>query len=232
VARQSASEFLKGLAGPAPLAGITMGYDSSIGCDMLRGREAFSALAQRLGLALDFVEPFPPQTEPVKSSAIRELIAAGDVALALQLLGHPYFLTGQVDSGKGKGGQKLGTPTANLYVPQEKLTPPTGVYAGAADSLAGRFAAAICVITRQQALRTVLERDDALLPPHEDPTAVVVEAHLIGFHGDLYSTTVTVQFLARLRDFRDFATPAELIAQIERDIAAARAIYAETAASH
>ena len=48
--------------------------------------------------------------------------------LATQSLGRPYSLTGIVIHGDERG-RKIGFPTANLSVWEEKILPPAGVYA-------------------------------------------------------------------------------------------------------
>ena len=96
----------------------------------------------------------------MKSSLVRDLISAGDVRAARAVFGH-HWSSGVVGGGKGKGGAVFGVLTANVYLPQEKLAPPVGIYAGIVEAAAGRFPAAICVIGRIQALRTVLERERA-----------------------------------------------------------------------
>ena len=45
-----------------------------------------------------------------------------------------------------------------------------------------------------------------------------VEAHLIGFSGDLYGRILTLEFVARLRDELKFETVDALSKQIERDV--------------
>jgi riboflavin kinase/FMN adenylyltransferase len=57
-------------------------------------------------------------------------------------------------------------------------------------------------------------------------TRVSVEAHLIGFSGDLYGTTLDVDFLDRVRDTRHFASVDELTSQLAADVAAAARIVA------
>ena len=53
-----------------------------------------------------------------------------------------------------------------------------------------------------------------------------VEAHLIGFAGDLYGQELRVEFLARLRETRAFAGPGDLVEQLRRDVEAARGVAA------
>lgn len=231
VASQTGEEFIRGISAQARVVALCLGYDTSIGKEMLRGEQAFTALARRLGVALDFVEPYAPAGVPVKSSLARELISAGDVAGARTVLGHPYFVMGTVGAGKGKGGAQLHAPTANIYVPPEKITPPAGVYACIAEAGGRTYPAAVVVLSDEQAHNTVIDRDGAPGRNSGDSRQMIVEAHLIGYAGDLYGAPLTVRFLQRLREFRDFGTATELMAQIQVDIAMAQAAVArETAA--
>jgi riboflavin kinase/FMN adenylyltransferase len=56
-----------------------------------------------------------------------------------------------------------------------------------------------------------------------------IEAHLLGYQGDLYGKVVDVTFMERLRTERRFSGIDELKAQIRRDIVEARAILGENA---
>jgi riboflavin kinase/FMN adenylyltransferase len=51
-----------------------------------------------------------------------------------------------------------------------------------------------------------------------------VEAHLIGFEGDLYGQKVELDFLARLRGTEAFRSLDDLIAQIRDDIEQTRLV--------
>jgi len=221
VATQTGLEFFQGIAACRPLSALVMGYDTSVGSDMLRGESQFQALARKLQAELDFVEAFLWRGQAVKSSMVRRLVRAGEMARGRDLLGHPYYIMGSVGSGKGRGGELLGAPTANVYLPREKIAPPTGVYAGLADAGGARFPAAIVVLTVEESHHTVIERVAAAQANARDPAQVIVEAHLIGYRGDLYGAPLALRFLERLRDFRDFTTPDALAEQIRRDIAAA-----------
>src|SRR5204863_6684191 len=125
------------------------------------------ARAPRVGVAI--VPRALAGGEPVSSSRVRAAIEAGDVSGAGELLGRPYRLRGVVGTG-AKRGRTLGFPTANLEQ-IETLIPGDGVYAA----------------------RAVLE-DGAAWPaavnigpnPTFGEQARKVEAHLIGFAGDLY----------------------------------------------
>jgi len=224
IAGQTGKEFFESFAAVAPVVGLCAGYDTSIGREMLRGEEAFAVLARELGAELDYVAAVGAEGAPVKSSLARRLILAGDMRQARKVLGHSYFVIGTVSAGKGRGGELLGAPTANIILPHEKISPPSGVYAGLGRVENRIFPAAIVVLTAEQAVHTVLEREDLPVELPLDPSQVVVEAHLIGFDGSIYGQRVVIDFLERLRDFRDFESRQALIEQIAIDIAMTREI--------
>jgi riboflavin kinase/FMN adenylyltransferase len=144
--------------------------------------------------------------ETVSSSHIRGLVAAGEVAHAIDFLGRPFQVRGEVVQGDGRG-RELGFPTANL-VPDERLVrPDQGVYACRVD---GR-AAAINIGVR---------------PQFETGRGVLIEAHLIDFEGDLYGQELRIEFLQRLRGEKLFASVDALVEQIGQDVEAARRIAA------
>ena len=163
-----------------------------------RGRSGDLALLERLGLATRVV----PHVPGVSSTEIRRLVAAGDVRAAAPLLGRPFEVEGTVVSGDQRGGT-LGFPTANLRTDPALLTPSFGIYAGAA----GEHRAAVSIGVN----------------PHYGGAERRVEAFLLDFEGDLYGKRLVVELWERLRDERAFASEAELVAQIERDVAATRA---------
>jgi riboflavin kinase/FMN adenylyltransferase len=162
------------------------------------GRRGDAELLRRLGLEIRPV----PILEGVSSSRIRELIGAGDVAGAAALLGHPFELEGVVVAGDQRGGT-LGFPTANLALEPHLLAPAYGIYAG--EALGHRAAASVGV------------------NPHYGGSERRIEAFLLDFEGDLYGRRLRLELWERLRDERSFESEEELVAQIARDVEAARA---------
>ena len=154
-------------------------------------------LLRRLGFDARLV----PLVEGVSSTAIRQLVRSGDVETAARLLGRPPEVDGIVVSGDARGGT-LGFPTANLAVDPELLVPAHGIYAGAA--LGHR--AAVSIGTN----------------PHYGGQERRIESFLLDFAGDLYGRRLVVELWQRLRDERAFATEAELVEQIARDVTQTR----------
>lgn len=175
-----------------------------------RGRSGDTTELRRLcgkhGVRFREVQPLLDGGEPVSSSRIRTAIQSGDVGTAAALLGREYSIRGVVETG-AKRGRTIGFPTANLG-DVRTLLPGTGVYA----------------------VRAIL---DGLTHPAAanvgpNPTfgedARKIEVHLIDFTGDLYGKELSVAFVKRLRETRPFGGVAELVEQLKRDVAEARAV--------
>jgi riboflavin kinase/FMN adenylyltransferase len=161
-------------------------------------REGDLALLAKLGFDTRTV----PELEGVSSSAIRQLIHAGEVDRAASLLGRPVEVEGIVVEGDARGGT-LGFPTANLAAEPDLLVPAHGIYAGhaAGQGLEGSRAAVSIGVN-----------------PHYGGDELRIEAFLLGFAGDLYGRRLVVELWRRLRDERAFANEQELIDQIARDV--------------
>ena len=123
----------------------------------------------------------------VSSTYIRSLVAEGSAEQAARFLGHPHILSGRVVHGH-ELGRTLGTPTANLLVPEGVIAPGFGVYASRVLLPEGEWLAVTNVGTRP----TV----------NEDRTAVTVEPWILDYGGDLYGKEIRVEFCARLRPER------------------------------
>jgi riboflavin kinase/FMN adenylyltransferase len=142
--------------------------------------------------------------ETVSSSHIRGLIAAGDVRQAAEFLGGPFLFEGEVMTGD-KRGRELGVPTANLVPDDVHLPPGHGVYAAWADG----YPTAVNVGVR---------------PTFETGRGLLVEAHLIGFEGDLYGRQLRIAFLERMRGEKRFDSVDALVEQMQADLVQASGI--------
>jgi riboflavin kinase/FMN adenylyltransferase len=142
--------------------------------------------------------------ETVSSSHIRGLIAAGDVAQAAEFLGEPFLFEGEVVVGDRRG-RELGVPTANLVPDDAYVAPGHGVYAAAANG----YPTAVNVGVR---------------PTFDSGRGLLVEAHLIGFDGDLYGQQLRIAFLERMRGEKRFDSVDALVEQMQRDLVQAREI--------
>ena len=182
------------------------GYKASGDVDDLRGwmREAGGdARAVRISHV--------PEGE-ISSTRIRKLLYDGQIREAARLLGRPYLLRGKVIEGD-RPGRQIGFPTANVLPDERALVPARGVYAGRVRVGDEGFGACTNVGTAP-----TFERRESK-----------VEAHLLGYVGDLYGEVVDVTFVERLRPEKRFSGVKELKEQIARDVAEAHRIVAEDA---
>lgn len=138
---------------------------------------------------------------PASSSLVRWLLGNGRVREAAIVLGHAYTLEGKVVKGYQRG-RTIGVPTANLDC-GEQMTPGEGVYAGRCAVDRKVYATAVS-IGRMETFGDQLRRQ--------------IEAHLIGFDGDLYDRTIRVEMLDWGREQRKYDGLERLMEQIGRDI--------------
>jgi len=154
------------------------------------------------------VAPVEDAGETISSSRIREAVERGDLDSAQVWLGRPYSLLGRVVRGDGRG-RTLGFPTANLRVETpDKLLPGPGIYA-------------VLVSTPEQpGIPGALHLGPRPTFPGASPS---LEVHLLDWAGDLYGSEVQVDFIHRIRGVMAFDSPAALVEQMHRDVAAVRA---------
>jgi riboflavin kinase/FMN adenylyltransferase len=201
--RRFVEEILVGRLGVEELV---IGYDHGFGRDRSGGVEALQELGRELGFTVDVVAPVRTEGAAVSSSRIRTLLEAGDVRVARACLGRPYSLHGVVVRGEGRG-KGLGFPTANLAVAEsDKLIPREGIYAVRGVLRSGSHAGALHLGPRPTFRGS---------PPS-------VELHLLDFDRDIYGERVRVDFVELLRPIEPFSSVEALVAQIGRDVDAAR----------
>lgn len=204
----SADQFFEDIVlGQLRCRGIVEGPNFCFG----RGRAGTVERLQQLGshhrITVAIAQASESGGSMISSSEIRNALSQGNVVQARELLGRPYQLTGTVITGAQRGRQ-LGYPTANLGN-VETLIPPQGVYAG----------------------RTTLDGKSwpVALNIGPNPTFAEdqqkIEAYLIGFSGNLYGKTLSIELLQSLRGVKKFSGVDELKWQLQQDVAACRAIY-------
>jgi riboflavin kinase/FMN adenylyltransferase len=208
-ARRSADEFVRDvLHARLRPEEVFVGYDFRFGHDREGSMRTLTELGPHLGFAVTIVPEVTVGGRDVNSTRIRELLAAGSVGEAAELLGRPYRVRGLVVEGDRRG-RTLGFPTVNL-APENEVLPATGVYAGRLRVLGGERGEgeaewpAVVNVGRRPTFK------DAAAP-------VLAEAHVIDWSGDLYGRRVELSFLHHLREERRFPDVAALRSQIEAD---------------
>src|SRR5215469_9043910 len=211
--RLSAEEFVRTvLAERLHAARVVEGEDFRFGHKAAGDVALLTELGEKYDFTVDRVPLLIEDGVTVSSTAIRGLLADGDVAGAAKLLGRPHRVEGVVVRGHQRG-RALGFPTANLETPEHTAIPADGIYAGWLVSLdpAGaeteRWPAAISVGTN----------------PTFDGKERTVEAHALDRDDlDLYGTRVAADFVARLRATVKFDSVDALVRQMYIDIGDAR----------
>ena len=206
--RQTGGEFIHRLARDlGSIHSICVGGDFVFGCRRSGHVELLKTLGAELQFTVHGLAAVSLDGQVVSRTRIRELIRAGNLDAASQMLGRPYALCGPIVTGD-RLGRTLGFPTANLETTGLCL-PPNGVYAG---------------LTRLENRSYRVALNIGLRPTLAVPApALRVEAHLLDYAGDLYGRELEIEVGTRLRDEKKFDTPAQLRAQIARDLAAVRA---------
>lgn len=162
----------------------------------------------RYGFQVSVIPPYLSGGEVVSSTRIRRDLESGKMQDAWDCLGRPYCVFGTVIHGDGRGS-RIGFPTANLEIQEDKVVPGNGVY--------GAF---------------VRVQDDSSSRPIKMPGVVNVgirptfggkdvrvEVHIPGFSGRLYGQKMQVFLVSYLRDERTCSSVEALKIQVQRDVA-------------
>lgn len=191
---------------------VVVGSDFRFGKDREGTAELLASLGGQLGFSVEPVELLAERDgEVVSSTRIRRLVASGAVEEAAEVMGRPHELRGRVIHGDSRG-HSIGYPTANLHIPERMAIPADGVYAAWAVVEGKAWPAVVNIGVR----------------PTFGVSSRTVEAHLLGFSGDLYGSQVALRFVSRLRDERRFGGVDELVEQLQRDVEEGRRRLEET----
>ena len=185
------------------IRGIVEGPNFRFGQSRAGDIQTLKELANQHRIAIEIIASQNSDQKMISSTQIREAIQTGNIRTANQLLSEPYHIRGTVGHGAARG-RTLGFPTANLEQ-VEVLVPPHGVYAArgvAPSSVAGKPIA---------------------LHIGPNPTfgedASKIEAHIVGFEGNLYDDLLELELIDSVRAVRKFESKEDLLAQLDRDIA-------------
>jgi riboflavin kinase/FMN adenylyltransferase len=216
--REPAEEFVREvLVGTLGARMVIVGSDFHFGYR----RHGTPHLLEQMGAELGFevlgrgLVPIEgdPRGQPYSSTRIRQLLDEGRVREAACLYARPpraHEVRGTVEVGDRRG-RELGFPTANVAVPTRICMPADGIYAGTFTGADGVARPAALSLGRRP---TFYEHADVSL----------LEAHLLGFSGDLYGQPARVAFVERLRGEERFDSVDALVDQIRRDVEATRRV--------
>jgi len=186
---------------------LLIGFDHGFGRQRAGNVGVLRTLGERDGFRVDVVDPVAtPDGHSVSSTFIRRAIAGGDLERAAASLGRLYSVSGRVIEGAQRG-RTIGFPTLNLGPPPpRKLLPPEGVYAVRVQTPVGPVGGMMNLGPR----------------PTFGDSATSIEVHLFDTAGEFYGAHVRIDFVARLRETRKFASAEHLAKQLRHDEREAR----------
>lgn len=193
-------EYLVGRIGVEVLL---LGYDNRFGRDRQGDPDGLKMCADENNFSIEKLPELSGESERISSTTIREAILKGDLESAGNMLGYPYYLSGNIVEGNHIG-RKMGFPTANIH-PRDpyKLIPMNGVYAIKTE-LRGKLYKGMLNI--------------GFRPTIDSAMAVkTIEAHLFDASGDFYDEDVVIHFIRRVRDEMKFSGLEALRLQLEKD---------------
>ncbi len=185
---------------------VLVGDDFRFGARRVGDFALLRQLGERHGFEAEALHTVEAAGQRASSTAVREALAAGDMAMAAQQLGRPYSISGRVVGGD-QLGRKIGYPTANIQLKHNR--PP----------VKGIFAVRVQGLDRPDWPGVASLGTRPTVHANGKPT---LEVHLFDFARSIYRAHLRVEFLHKLRDEAKFPSMEALIAQIDRDAAQAR----------
>jgi riboflavin kinase / FMN adenylyltransferase len=216
--RLDPDEFVRTvLVGGLHAAAVVVGEESRFGHKAAGDVPLLATLGEKYDFTTEGLPLLVLDGITISSTAIRGLLAAGDVGEATKLLGRPHRVEGVVVRGFQRGRQ-LGFPTANVESPPHTAIPADGIYAGWLSTLdpdgseLDRWPSAISIGTN----------------PTFNGQQRTVEAYALARHDlDLYGLHAAIDFAARLRGTLRFESIDALVVQMHKDVAQTREICAQ-----
>lgn len=189
---------------------LVIGYDHRFGRDRQGGFDYIQAHQSEYGFDVEEIPRQDVEAVGVSSSKIRTALNEGNIHTANLFLGRQYNLTGTIVKGQ-QLGRTIGFPTANLQVDDpNKLVPANGVYAVDVNYGGQTFGGMLNIGFR----------------PTVAGTNQTIETYIFDFEKDIYGEHMTLRFRDFLRPEQKFEGLPALVAQLNRDEEAARAILA------
>lgn len=186
---------------------VVIGYDNTFGSDgRYLSRRDYLQIADELGLKMIIA----PEIEGLSSSAIRRAVREGDMEKATDMLGHPYTLRGEIETGN-RLGRTIGVPTANLAYDTGIILPPFGAYVSEIDIPGKGVFRGVTNIGLRPSINPSMQTPE--------PT---IETHILDFDDDIYGKNVSLYLLTHLRPEQKFGSLDDLKRQIALDIQSAR----------
>ncbi|MBD1392754.1 bifunctional riboflavin kinase/FAD synthetase [Mucilaginibacter glaciei] len=199
---QSAEEYIRDiLVNQIGTKKIVIGYDHRFGKDRQGGLEDLLALAPEYGYKVVEIAEQDINDVAISSTRIRKALLEGDIDIANECLGYPFFITGKVIRGD-QIGRTLGYPTANLVVEERyKLIPSDGIFA-VKVLVEGKEYKGMAYIGHRPTINGMTRN---------------IEVNIFDFNADIYNKELRMEFLHYVRGDIKFASLDELVVQLGKD---------------
>ena len=195
-----ANKFVEILKNNINIEKLIVGYDHRFG----KNRNADISDLKKYGKELNFevieIDALEIEEVNISSTKIRLAIKDGNIRLANSYLGYNFFLSGEVVKGYSRG-KKLGFPTANLKIDEDKITPKNGVYL----------------------VKSIIDNQDfyGMMNIGYNPTfnnkSKKIETHFFNLNKNLYGKIIKIELLEYIREEKRFETIDELIQRLKLD---------------
>ncbi|WP_442795494.1 bifunctional riboflavin kinase/FAD synthetase [Pelobium manganitolerans] len=203
---------------------MVIGYDHRFGKDRAGGLNELKQFSATYNYTVKEIAEEDVKDAAVSSTRIRNALNLGDVGTALELMGHPFTLSGKVVRGD-QIGRTLGYPTANLFIEENyKLIPADGIYAVTVELLGNR--------NKNQQVNDPYHPANAKKAgsrPHYQGMAYIghrptingmsrnIEVNIFDFNEDIYHQNIQLNFLHFIRHDIRFDSLEQLKTQLAED---------------
>lgn len=186
---------------------LVIGPDFRFGHNRAGDAVLLEHMGQEYGFSVEVLSKEMYGNQEISSTLVRDCILRGNMEMAADMLGYPYFFYGKIIHGRHIG-RTLGLPTTNLKADENKVLPPFGVYATRSSIGEMEFGG----VTNIGVKPTVQEK------------FVGIETHLFSCNLNLYGDMQKVELMHFQRAERKFASLEELKRQILADGKDARSV--------
>lgn len=209
LANLSAEDFVKKiLVDQLRAKKIIIGDDFRFGAKRRGDAALLKSLGKTYGFTVDALPQSLYQNNRISSTRVRDALKTGDFETVSALTGRSFCLTGKVAYGD-QIGRKIGFPTANIHL-QRKQVPLMGIFVVLVHGLRDHALSGVASVGYR---------------PTFNGKKIVLEVFLFDFDETIYSQRITVEFLFKIRDELYFNSVDELIVEIKKDVAVAKAYF-------
>ncbi len=188
---------------------IHLGHDFAFGMNKQGSFDLVKEMGQARNIVVVVEEEYKDKDLQISSSRVRELIREGKMIEAAKFLGRPFYLSGPVIKGEGRG-KKIGFPTANLQLDTDIIVPMRGVYI-TRTTIKGMTYNSLTNIGKN--------------PTFNDQDVIHVETFILDFDQDIYGESLSISFLEKIRDEKKFESVNGLIEQLNHDVEKAKKYF-------